>query len=138
VTILEPFFVLASQTSSNVTFKRIQSALLTPLLSSLTEACCLRHEESSELPPKRRKLSSDAAEATADRSSLPEEFPLRHVVMRCIVNSSDKIPSSPPVIKSAMVRSLFEVASRGATRDSNRRKMYAICKDARDEEDEED
>jgi ribosomal RNA-processing protein 1 len=137
MTFLEPFFVLASQTPSSITFKRIQTSLLEPLLSSLTEASHPWDDESSGPSRKRQKLSSDAAEGTFEETLLPEDFPLRHVVMRSTVGGSEKTRSSPRVIKSALTQSLSEVASREATRDSNRRKMYAICKNARDEDDEE-
>ena len=137
MTLLEPFFVLASQTPSNITFKRIQTGLLDPLVSSLTDASRPRHDDSSVPSRKRQKLFSDTVELLAGDSALPEDFPLRHVVMHSTVGGPDKVPSSPRIIKSSVIQSLFETASREATRDSNRRKIYAICKNAKDEDDEE-
>lgn len=137
MTLLEPFFVLASQTPSNITFKRIQTGLLDPIVSSLADASRPRHDDSSVPSRKRQKLSLDTAEVLAGDNALPEDFPLRHVVMHSTVGGSDKAPSSPRVIKSSLIQSLFEIASRKATRDSNRRKIYAICKGAKDEDDEE-
>ena len=42
------------------------------------------------------------------------------------------------VLRKRLLRRVFEVASEPETRDSNRRKMYALWKDSVDEDEDED
>ena len=42
----------------------------------------------------------------------------------------------PADLRQALLREMFEVASEGGTRDSNRRKMYALFKAAKEDEDD--
>lgn len=122
--------------------------MLEPLLSSLSQASePSQGAETLEPSRKRKKLStsSDTPNTTPNveekepPSAATLDFPLAHVVTGSLASHlAGKTPASPKLVKAAVVAALFEVASREATRDSNRRKMYAICKAAKDEDDDED
>jgi ribosomal RNA-processing protein 1 len=43
-----------------------------------------------------------------------------------------------PLLRKMLVRSLFEVASQPETRDSNRRKMYALWKESNQDDDDDE
>ncbi|KAG6814117.1 hypothetical protein H0H92_002112 [Tricholoma furcatifolium] len=121
-TLLTPFLTLVAQTPVNVTYKRIQSALLDPLFSALSSPADNEEQPAS----KRARLATTTSEA--------ESYP--HLVS----NSCYKDPRTEgrvdgPTLRKKLLRSVFEVASQPDTRDSNRRKMYALWKDGASEDD---
>jgi len=114
-TTLSPFFTLAARTQANTTYKHIQETLLNPLFAAL------------KLPP--------AEEPT--RRKLPR---LESSFSNLVSNSCISDPSEGAVdaakLRQALLRRMFEVASGESTRDSNRRKMYALFKAAKDDDSE--
>lgn len=53
----------------------------------------------------------------------------------CVSNPKDGVIGSA-VLRKALLRQIFDVASEESTRDSNRRKMYAVFKAAKEDEDD--
>ncbi|PIL31428.1 hypothetical protein GSI_06129 [Ganoderma sinense ZZ0214-1] len=116
-TLLAPFLALSARTSTAITLQRIQSALLEPLVTALST----RHE-SNEPSRKRRRLS------TREYSNL--------AVNACETDPSKEGTISPSVLRKAVFKQVFEVASEPDTRDANRRKLYAFWKEHMEEEEE--
>ncbi|KAG6910530.1 hypothetical protein DXG01_009949 [Tephrocybe rancida] len=120
-TLLTPFLLLAAQTPVGVTYKRIQSALLDPLFSALASP-----SDDEEQPVSKRARLVAA-------SSYAESYP-NLVSNSCFEYSKTEGRVEGPLLRKKLLRSVFEVASRPETRDSNRRKMYALWKDGAGEE----
>ncbi|KAG5647776.1 hypothetical protein DXG03_008499 [Asterophora parasitica] len=121
-TILAPFLSLAAQTHNSVTYKRIQSALLDPLLSALSPP-----SQDDDEPPssKRARL----AETSSDDNLYPNL-----VSNACYEDPKTEGVVDRPILRQKLLRSVFEVAGQPKTRDGNRRKMYALWKDGADDE----
>lgn len=77
-------------------------------------------EEDQPKSPKRRKI----------------EQPSYQNVIRnaCVSNPKTEGPIPGPTLRKAVLRQMFEVASSQETRDSNRRKMYAVWKEGTDDD----
>ncbi|KAG6841754.1 hypothetical protein C0991_007083 [Blastosporella zonata] len=122
-TLLNPFLLLAAQTPVSVTYKRLQSALLDPLLSALS-------------PPSEDEAPVSKRARLATSMSHVDTYP--HLVSNaCYEYPKTEGAVGGPTLRKKLLRSAFEVASRPETRDSNRRKMYALWKDgAEDGEDD--
>ncbi|KAF9486301.1 Nop52-domain-containing protein [Pholiota conissans] len=117
--LFDPFFMLASHTPTSTTYKRIQSATFEPLFAALVS------ETDPEDEPRKSKRLRLSAEAT---------YP--HIAANaCYVDSETEGRISGLVLKKMLLRRIFEIASQPDTRDSNRRKMYTLWKDAYDDED---
>ncbi|KAK7465395.1 hypothetical protein VKT23_005373 [Stygiomarasmius scandens] len=121
-TLLDPFLRLAARTSASTTYKHIQSTLIQPLLSSLSTPS----EDSRSR--KRRRLDSGSSE---DGPSYPS------------INTNscfdDPISGSLacPVLRRKLLKGIFDVASESESRDSNRRRLYALWKEEKDDDDDE-
>lgn len=116
--LLDPFFSLAAQASTSVAYKRIQSALFDPVLNDLAPA---GRSDDGEPKTKRIRLSTE--------SSYP------HIVSNsCYSDPTTEGHVEGAVLKKKLLRRIFEVASQPDTRDSNRRKMYALWKETYDED----
>ena len=103
LTLVDPFLILASRTGSSVTYSRISSSLLEPVLQLLKPA---GHRERSECPlSKRPRLLAEV-----DHSWL----------LKCIEN--------PAEMRVAIVKQMFDIASGPDTREGNRRRMYSLWK----------
>lgn len=124
-TILHPFFVLASRAQTSITYKRIQSALFEPLFSALSPPSPAEDQPRSQ---KRVRLSTSEAN---------EIYP-NLVLNACFDNPELEGKLDGPSLKKKLLRAVFEVASQPETRDSNRRKMYALWKEGADDEDNDD
>jgi ribosomal RNA-processing protein 1 len=101
---------MLGHTPSNITFDRIKSSLLNPILEALTSADIVN--EAKEPPQKRMRITAP------DYSYLS--------VHACIEPTNS--PESPEAIKMSLLKAVFSNASHGDTRESNRRKLYAIWK----------
>jgi len=113
--ILSPFFTLAARTQTNTTYKHIQETIFDPLLAALRS---LQPEE----PPSQKRLSIESSYLNLISNS-------------CISNPKDGVIGSA-VLRKALLRQIFDVASEESTRDSNRRKMYGVFKAAKEDEDD--
>jgi ribosomal RNA-processing protein 1 len=115
-TMLSPFLNLAARTNSNVTFKRIQASLFDPLISEVSSASTSLTESSVDCP-----------EPTRIQSRLTDPS-FRHLVHNSRGDDS-QTAITPLELRSLIYQRIFEVASREETRDSNRKKLYAMWKD---------
>ncbi|KDR85462.1 hypothetical protein GALMADRAFT_234350 [Galerina marginata CBS 339.88] len=116
--LFEPFIVLAARTPTSVTYKRIQSALFEPLLGALSP-----ESSGDDGPPKSKRIR-----LCADADSYS------HVVSNaCYSNSESEGPVDGTELRKRLLRRIFEVASEPETRDSSRRKMYALWKESYEE-----
>lgn len=119
-TVLDPFLTLAARTSSGTTYKRVQSALFDPLLDALSSA--------EDRPPgaKRIRLEDGATS---------EQYP-NLVLNSCFADLEMEGKIGKEELRKKLLRKIFEVASEPDTRDSSRRKMYALWKNGADEDEE--
>lgn len=106
--VLAPFLRFAAKTPNKVSCQQIQANLIEPLLSALS------------LSP-----GSDASSTQGDLPSL--------LANSCL--SPQDQPSDRSLLRKGVVEYIFEVASQEDSRDSNRRKLYAICNANIDEDD---
>ncbi|KAF8216044.1 nucleolar protein,Nop52-domain-containing protein [Mycena galopus ATCC 62051] len=115
-TLLAPFFTLAARTPTSITYKRVQSEVFAPLFHALSP------------PP-------------------PEDQPPAHKRMRLdpnvqyptlVANASFDRPSEGKIeggiLRKKLLRRIFEIASEPDTRDSSRRKMYALFKESTEDD----
>ena len=116
-TVLEPFFYLAAQTSTSTTYKRIQSALFEPLLNALVPETDL---EDAPSKAKRIRLSSDTLAYLKSNA--------------CLEDPEPESQMEGAILKKKLLRRMFEIASQPETRDSNRRKMYALWKEGAEDD----
>lgn len=142
--VIEPFIILASETSNNATVKRIQVALIEPLLSSLLTASSSAHGLASDPGParKRPKVTGKADQSVDNNEHEPDDsevgiaMPLYFVTRRSRgtsdVNESSNV-SSPKDVLEAVLKVIFDVASRDISRGPNRRKLYALWKSTKEE-----
>ena len=109
---------LAAETPNKVTYRQIQTNLMEPLLAALS----LPPESEEPTQPKR-----------ADPSDVKNSFP--NLLANSCLSPSDE-PSDRGRLRKGVLEYIFEVASREDSRDSNRRKLYAICNENLDEDDD--
>jgi len=113
ITLLTPFFTLAARTPTNITFQRIQSAFLEPLI--------------------------DALRVHSDEDDRPKSTLLHPAYDSLIANSCLTDPSEGALelnqLRNGLLRAMFNAASHQDSRDSNRRKLYALWKSNIEEED---
>ncbi|KAI0756336.1 Nop52-domain-containing protein [Daedaleopsis nitida] len=119
-TLFAPFFTLAARTPTTVTYRRIQSALLDPLLTALAS----RHD--AEEPPSRKR----------PRLSTPTYPNL--LSNACATDPKSEGALSSSALRTVLLKQLFEVASEPETRDANRRRMYALWKENIEDDGDED
>lgn len=118
--ILLPFFNLAALTQANTTYKQIQSTIFDPLFTALKTPRPNSEEPSSRKRPR------------LEQASYP------NLVLNACVSDSKGGPVDGAKIRKALLRQMFDIASEERTRDSNRRKMYAMFKAAKEDEGESD
>ncbi|KZT30889.1 Nop52-domain-containing protein [Neolentinus lepideus HHB14362 ss-1] len=119
-TLLSPFFILAARTPSNVTYQRIQSALIEPLFSSL----------------KSSSPESEAEEASRRKRPRLEMPGYKNLISNaCSIDPEEEKALPEPQLRAALLRKMFDVASHEDSRDSNRRKMYTVWKVYKEDED---
>lgn len=116
--ILDPFLSLAARTPNKVTYQQVQTNLIDPLLSALSPP-----PESDEPPKPKRPKTNHTDDA----------FP--HLLANSCLSPSDE-PLDKSQLRKGVLEYVFEVASQEDTKDSNRRKLYAICKANVDEGDD--
>lgn len=116
--LLGPFLTLAAQTPNSTTYKRVQSAVIEPLLSNLgPESPSIDGSEPPKL--KRRRLCSE--------TNLAKNA--------CFASVSEgKVDGLE--LRRMLLRRIFEIAGKATTRESSRRKMYAFWKENYDDPEE--
>jgi ribosomal RNA-processing protein 1 len=116
-TLLDPFFTLASRTPTAVTYKRIENALFEPLFTALVSES---HPEDE--PPKSKRI----------RLSAETSYP--HLAANACYSDPEEGRVDGFTLKKKLLSRIFEVASQPDTRDSNRKKMYALWKESYEED----
>ena len=117
--VLAPFLALAARAQNRVTYQQIETNLIDPLLSALSPPPGLADQPP---PPKRLKASST-------RDDLP------NLLANSCLSPQDE-PSDRSQLRKGVLKYIFEVASQEDSRDSNRRKLYAICNANLDDDDD--
>ena len=107
--VLAPFLTLVAKTPNKATCQQIQASLIDPLLSALSPPTS--SDESP--PPKRSKPGSP-------QDNLP------NLLANSCLSPQDE-PSNRRQLWKGVLEYIFEVASQGDSRDSNRKRLYAIC-----------
>ncbi|KAG7099613.1 hypothetical protein E1B28_001441 [Marasmius oreades] len=116
--LLTPFITLYARTPSTPILKYLHATLMEPLLAVFTSPDA---EDETPRSRKRPRLESNTTQPI---------YP--HVISDwCRESSAHRV-------KNQLLRKIFEVASEPQTRDSNRRKMYAIWEKVKDEDEDED
>lgn len=113
--LLTPFFTLAARTQAKTTYKHTQETIFDPLFFAL------KTHHSNEVHVRKRPKLDSIYSNIAENS--------------CISEPTDRAIASEKV-RSALLRRLFDVASEEETRDSNRRKMYAVFRAAKEDDDD--
>lgn len=106
-TLLKPFFVLAAKTQNKTTCQRIQSAVFETLFSSLSDRV-YRDDESLN-------------------KHIERDFPTL-ISNSCFEKPFIEGRLEPAELKSKLLRALVEIVSSSGSRDFNRRRLYALCK----------
>ncbi|KAJ7631117.1 nucleolar protein,Nop52-domain-containing protein [Roridomyces roridus] len=119
-TLFTPFFVLAARTPLSMTYKRIQEEVFDPLLSALSPPPA----EPEERPQKRARLE--------DGSSREQKYSA--LVSNACFDSPTEGKIEADVLRKRLLRQVFDVASEPDTKDSSRRKMYALFKESTEED----
>ncbi|KAG8933482.1 hypothetical protein FRC02_011771 [Tulasnella sp. 418] len=113
IKLLSPFTILASRTSNNATYTRLQNDLFEPLLSALSSS-----KSDDEPRPKRQRLI------------VPTPPTYSNIISKAEVTNES---SAPVEMKKALLRHIFEVASKEDSREANRKKLYSMWKNHKDD-----
>jgi len=116
--VLAPFLTLAAKTPNKVTYQQVRANLIDPLLAALPP------------PP---ELDGPPLPERSKASPTLDDFP--NLLANSCLSPPDE-PSDRSRLRKGVLEYMFEVASQEDTRDSNRRKLYAICNANIDEDDD--
>jgi len=116
--VLAPFLTLAAKTPNKVTNQQIQTNLIDPLLSALSPS-----------------ISSDELLQPERQKTITTQEDLPNLLSNSCLSPQDS-PSDRSRLRKDVLGYLFEVAGREDSRDSNRKKLYAICNANIDEDDD--
>ncbi|KAJ6604828.1 nucleolar protein,Nop52-domain-containing protein [Mycena vulgaris] len=122
-TLLTPFFVLAARTPTSITYKRIQSELFTPLFSALSSP----QPRDEDKPPAQKRMRLDPG------VQQQQQYPI--LVSNACFDSPSEGKIDGDILRKKLLRRIFEIASEPDTRDSSRRKMYALFKESTEDDD---
>lgn len=114
-TTLSPFFTLAARTQAKLTYKHIQDTVFDPIFDALQTS------RSIGGPSKKRQKLEPSYSNIVENSCVSD--PKGGV--------EDKVK-----LRTTLLRRIFDVASEEGTRDSNRRKMYALFQAAKEDKDD--
>ncbi|KAG8765803.1 hypothetical protein FRC12_007288 [Ceratobasidium sp. 428] len=120
-TLTEPFVDLAARTSNKVTYERMKTALITPLLDALA-ARTVASDGDESATPRKRKRTSETYPNLIDSVCAPGS------------HSEDEAENSDArAVAKNVLSAIFEAASKEDAKDANRRKMYALWKTRKEE-----
>ena len=109
--VLKPFFSLAASTQNKTIYQRIQSALLDPLFSALSDPV----HPGDESPSKRARLGEN-------------DFPTL-VSNACLEKPKTEGRVDRAELKKTLVHAFLEIHEPSDARESNKRKLHAFCKE---------
>jgi len=104
--VLKPFFSLAAKTQHKTMYQRIQSALLDPLFSALSD----------------QDLPDDGPPTRLGETDFPTL-----VSNACLEKPETEGRVERTELKKKLIRALLDIAESSDARDSNRRKLHALC-----------
>ncbi|KAK2461551.1 hypothetical protein APHAL10511_006014 [Amanita phalloides] len=106
VTILEPFFSLAARTQNKIVYQRIQSEVLDPLLSAL----------------------SNQVDSGDERRACIGESDLSALISNaCLERSEHRVV--PAELKNKLICALLKMSDSPDARDANKRRLHALCRE---------
>ncbi|KAJ3558977.1 hypothetical protein NM688_g614 [Phlebia brevispora] len=120
--LLQPLYTMLARTPVNATSRRMEEAVINPLLSALSERP-QEEDEDGERIRKRMRLSNELYET---------------LVKNACADSPVDGPLPKAALKRSVLKQIFDTASGEGTRDANRRKLYALVKAHTDDEDEDE
>ena len=120
-----PFLEQLARTTNSTTFKRIEGAFLEPLIHALSE-----QEEDQ------RDEYEDEEEPSRKRPRLDDS--LNDLIGNACAESTDEGIVAKVILRKAIFKRVFDLASADSTRDANRRKLYTLVKNHGDDDDESD
>ncbi|KAI6047911.1 Nop52-domain-containing protein [Pisolithus marmoratus] len=112
--LLHPFITLAAQTPASMTYKHLENELFSPLLTAL-RPLRTRH------PQKRARL--------------PGSHFSNILLTACKYDTSTEGAIDVAALRHEVLQTLFDAASAESTRDSNRRRIYALYKEVVEDDD---
>ncbi|KAG8692022.1 hypothetical protein FRC09_011485 [Ceratobasidium sp. 395] len=121
-TLVGPFVDLAARTSNKITYERMKTALITPLLDALAARTIASSDGDESATPRKRKRTSEPYPNLIDSVCAPGSH-----------NEDEAENSDVRAVAKSVLSAIFEAASKEDAKDANRRKMYALWK-ARKEE----
>lgn len=123
LTLLNPYLNVAAHTPAKLTYQRIQSALIDPLLEALSIAPPVDEENEGPVRKRQRMSAGTYDDLLANACSVDPR-------------TEGVLPRRQ--LKKLLLQRIFDVASQEQTRDANRRKMYAIWKSNAEEDDDDE
>ncbi|QRV80305.1 ribosomal RNA processing protein 1 [Ceratobasidium sp. AG-Ba] len=119
-TLIEPFINIAARTPNKITYERMQTALIGPLLDALAARANAAETHETGSSRKRKRTS--------------ESYPnLISSVCTPTPEEKDGVNKEARAVAKEILGDIFEAAGKDDAKDANRRKMYALWK-ARTEE----
>ncbi|KAA1467950.1 Nop52-domain-containing protein [Dentipellis sp. KUC8613] len=115
--LLGPYFGLAAHAPLKNTYERVQSSVLEPLLRALS----VSRSEDSPATKRRKLMDTDF------------EYLLKDA---CISDPKEEGKVDRSALRKGLLKSIFDVASEPDSRDSNRRKLYALWRSNMEEDDD--
>ncbi|KAG9103741.1 hypothetical protein FRC06_008473 [Ceratobasidium sp. 370] len=113
-TLIEPFINLAARTPNKITYERMQTALITPLLDALASRSTLQSTaESTSL--RKRKRTSETYSNLIDSVCTSQSQ-----------NGDGGEDVGARGVAKSVLKAIFEAAGKEEATDANRRKMYAL------------
>jgi ribosomal RNA-processing protein 1 len=127
--LVEPFLAILASSSSKNKYKHVHDGVLEPLFEILdVEKDASEASDDEEDTRPRKRVKSDP------------EAKLSHLRIHSALEPHSKSPANAAVLRKALSKRVFAVASADGTRDANRRRLYGFLKtvgaDGEDEDDE--
>lgn len=116
-TLLHPIINYMARTPTAVSYKRVQSSVFEPLLTALES-----------------NVESDGETRKSKRPKLDDDALYSRLIANSTFDATNSKPLAGPALKRLLLKRVFDIAGQPDTRDSNRRKMYALWKDNYDED----
>ncbi|EJD52593.1 Nop52-domain-containing protein [Auricularia subglabra TFB-10046 SS5] len=130
--LLEPFISLAALTNNARTHERVVNSVFKSLFGAIKAAAKAPapEDDGGERRAKRARLDEAA------RAALSPKYPtlLAHTRVSAAAAGEDAAPLNLGDLRKCAIALLFERASKEETRDSNRRKLYALWKEEMDDD----
>ncbi|PPQ99546.1 hypothetical protein CVT24_005334 [Panaeolus cyanescens] len=115
--LLHPFLNYMARAPTSVAYKRVLGSVLEPLFSALDP-----------------NVESDGETRKSKRHKLDDGASYSQLVANSTLDSTTSSKMAGPALKRLLLKRVFDIAGQPETRDSSRRKMYALWKENYDED----